>query len=155
MSSKNFTATCEVFVYIVVESWIYSEGIHKPCGRIFRHFWPSPLRTILLNRAYVVIWTFVKPPPSPLPCPHGLWMPPKVWTPCFDQCDLVESVNYRKRDWLELEIKPIIVKAFLWLMNLVAILFVLDICTITELGRIPIFILKYQVPCKQCLLAKV
>ena len=98
-----------------------------------------PSWIILLNKAYVVIWTFGKPP-SPLTCPHGLWMPPKVWTPCFDQFDLVESVNYRKRDWLELEIKPIIVKAFLWLMNLVAILFVLDICTITELGRIPIFI---------------
>ena len=35
-----------------------------------------PLWTILLNNAYVVIWTFGKPP-SPLPCPHGLGIPPK------------------------------------------------------------------------------
>ena len=34
-----------------------------------------PLWTILLNEAYVVIWTFGKPS-LPLPCPHGLWMPP-------------------------------------------------------------------------------
>ena len=50
--------------------------IHKPCGQIFGHFDPPPpLWTILLNKTYVVIWTFGKPP-SPLPCPHGLWMPP-------------------------------------------------------------------------------
>ena len=32
---------------------------------------PPPLWTILLNKAYVVTWTFGKLP-LPLPCPHGL-----------------------------------------------------------------------------------
>ena len=32
---------------------------------------PPPSWTILLNKAYVVIWTFGKLPSS-LPCPHGL-----------------------------------------------------------------------------------
>ena len=36
------------------------------------------LWTILHNKANVVIWKFGNPPPPPLPCPHGLWMPPKV-----------------------------------------------------------------------------
>ena len=49
--------------------------IHKPYGQIFGNFWPSPLYlwTILFNKAYVVIWASGKPP-SPQPCPHGLWM---------------------------------------------------------------------------------
>ena len=39
--------------------------IHKPCRHNFGLFWPpSPLWTILLNRAYVVIWTFSNPPPA-------------------------------------------------------------------------------------------
>ena len=33
-----------------------------------------PLWAILLNNAYVVIWTFGYLPP--ISCPHGLWMPP-------------------------------------------------------------------------------
>ena len=37
--------------------------IHKPCGQKFGVFEPPPpLWTILLNKAYVVIWTFGKPP---------------------------------------------------------------------------------------------
>ena len=53
--------------------------IHKPCGQIFGHFHPqlSPLWAILSNKAYVVIWTFGKPP-SPCHVYNGLWMAPKV-----------------------------------------------------------------------------
>ena len=43
-------------------------------------FWtfdPLPSWTILLNMAYVVIWTFDNP--LPLPCPHGLRLTPYVW----------------------------------------------------------------------------
>ena len=39
---------------------------------------PPPSWTILLNKAYVIIWTFRKP--LPLPFPHGLWMTPKLGT---------------------------------------------------------------------------
>ena len=50
--------------------------IHKPCGRKFGLFWPpplSPLWTILLNKAYVVIWTLSKhPPPFHVPIVYGL-----------------------------------------------------------------------------------
>ena len=36
---------------------------HVDRFQIFGHFWPpSPLWTILQNKAYVVIWTFCKPP---------------------------------------------------------------------------------------------
>ena len=38
---------------------------------------PPPSKTILLNKAYVVIWTFDNP--LPLPCPHGLRLTPYVW----------------------------------------------------------------------------
>ena len=38
--------------------------IHKPRGLFLGHFEPLfPLRTILQNKAYLPIWTFVKPPP--------------------------------------------------------------------------------------------
>ena len=48
------------------EANIMSGVIHKPCGQIFWHFClPPPLWTYLLNRGYVVKWTFGKPP-SPL-----------------------------------------------------------------------------------------
>ena len=58
-------------------------GIHKPCA--WTEFWefltndPLPYSwTILLNKAYIVIWSFGWPPP--LPCPHGLWITPFLAT---------------------------------------------------------------------------
>ena len=37
---------------------------HKPRGQFFEYFDPlSPLRTILLNKVYVIIWIFGKNPP--------------------------------------------------------------------------------------------
>ena len=46
---------------------LFRVEIHKPFGQHFRHFCPPSLY-ILLNRAYVVILTFLNPPP--LPCSH-------------------------------------------------------------------------------------
>ena len=52
----------------------YKGVIDKQCEQ-FLEFYPlrPPLWTILLDKTYVVICTFG----YPLPCPHGLWMPPK------------------------------------------------------------------------------
>ena len=37
---------------------------------------PPPSWSLLLNKAYVIKWSFGQPP-SPLNCPRGLWMSPK------------------------------------------------------------------------------
>ena len=76
LSSWNeFTVNCASSLYEILQFWgnkryrgeieprairpSETRGIHKPCGQIFRHFWPpSPSWTILLNKAYVVMWTF-------------------------------------------------------------------------------------------------
>ena len=54
---------------------------------------PPPLWTILLNKAYVVICTYGKPP-SPLPCPHGLWMPPHYKCVFYYSKQTLEENNF-------------------------------------------------------------
>ena len=54
-----------------VQKYSMLGAIHKPCGQIFGHFNPPPpLWTILLNKAYVVIWTLGK---LPLPPAMSTW----------------------------------------------------------------------------------
>ena len=69
---KRFFFCCSLFFFPTFSYVV----IHKPCGQNFGHLWPPPPSwSLVLNKAYVIKWSFGWPP-SPLNFPCGIWMSP-------------------------------------------------------------------------------
>ena len=78
--------------------------IHKPRGQIFGHFWPPPpLWSILLNKAYVIKWTFGSPLPLTVHVVYGWRLPTmtllccKLFTCCHCSLDCFVLVKIYAR----------------------------------------------------------
>ena len=66
------------YINLFIDLLLSQRVIHKPRGLNFGHFDPlSPSWSLLLNKSYVIKWSFGQTP-SPLNWPRGLWMTPKL-----------------------------------------------------------------------------